>query len=321
MHLQGPSLTQTILHYTPLAVRNSPLVFEFVRQHFPLVRGRSNLFLPSVNTNIILKIQLLIYFVNSIEIASHSSEQTLHANLTEQSRVRKDFYVLQRVYSVKRCTMKRTSWGYLWCICLYALLVRVLVARWPYSGKRKGQLGELGDFEAQRHWMEVTLNLPLGKWYSYDLDHWGIDYPPLTAYVSMICGMIAHWIYPESVALLSSRGEESPQTVALMRGFVILCELLTWFPAALIMAWYLDSSVLLFKGHKKRTGLWLFAIVGAALFQPGSVLIDHAHHQYNCVSLGLALGAVAGIHRDHDLLGAVLFSLRYTSSWLVLFCT
>ncbi len=211
--------------------------------------------------------------------------------------------------------MKEHSHGYLWCLCLFALLVRVLISRWPYSGAKTPPM--FGDFEAQRHWLEVTLNLPIGKWYWYDLQHWGLDYPPLTAYVSMILGMIAHLVYPKSVALVSSRGEESQETVALMRGFVILCDFLTWVPAALIMASYLQSS-----SRKKQTGRkYFFAIVGAALFQPGSVLMDHGHHQYNCVTLGLALGAAAAIHRDRDLLGTILFCLRYASSWLVLFYT
>ncbi len=206
--------------------------------------------------------------------------------------------------------MKGPPSGYLWCLCLFALLVRVLVARWPYSGAKSPPT--YGDFEAQSHWMEVTLHLPIGKWYWADPEYWPLDYPPLTAYVSMICGMIAHWVCPKSVAFLSSRGEESPETVALMRGFVIGCDLLTWFTAALIMAWYLQSSVLSFRGHNmKTTGWWwFFAIVGAALFQPAFVLIDHAHHQYNCIVLGLALGAAAAIHRDHDFLGSVLFCMR-----------
>jgi len=68
-----------------------------------------------------------------------------------------------------------------------------------------------GDYEAQRHWMEITTALPIGDWYGCgrfglcslacgscltsvcehryrqtpdnDLMYWGLDYPPLT-YVS-----------------------------------------------------------------------------------------------------------------------------------------
>jgi hypothetical protein len=78
-----------------------------------------------------------------------------------------------------------------------------------------------GDFEAQRHWMELTVNLPTFQWfgktnligicifkfykvsrYTHELEYWGLDckilnkikliiiflYPPLTAYHSWIFG-------------------------------------------------------------------------------------------------------------------------------------
>ena len=47
-----------------------------------------------------------------------------------------------------------------------------------------------GDYEAQRHWMEITIHLPFQQWYKYDLQYWGLDYPPLTAYVSWLCGKV-----------------------------------------------------------------------------------------------------------------------------------
>ena len=47
-----------------------------------------------------------------------------------------------------------------------------------------------GDYEAQRHWMELTIHLPFHQWYTYDLPYWGLDYPPLTAYASWIFGIM-----------------------------------------------------------------------------------------------------------------------------------
>lgn len=47
-----------------------------------------------------------------------------------------------------------------------------------------------GDYEAQRHWMEITIHLPFQQWYTYDLQFWGLDYPPLTAYHSWLCGKV-----------------------------------------------------------------------------------------------------------------------------------
>ncbi|CAN0551614.1 unnamed protein product [Ectocarpus sp. 12 AP-2014] len=45
----------------------------------------------------------------------------------------------------------------------FALLLRCMVSLWPYSGQ--GERPMYGDYEAQRHWMEITNALPLHQWY------------------------------------------------------------------------------------------------------------------------------------------------------------
>lgn len=79
------------------------------------------------------------------------------------------------------------------CLLLIVLLnvfIRYLVSVFPYSGYATPPM--YGDYEAQRHWMEITLNLPVEKWYvngtDNDLLYWGLDYPPLTAYLSKAFG-------------------------------------------------------------------------------------------------------------------------------------
>lgn len=96
-------------------------------------------------------------------------------------------------------------------ISLFALLVRVAVSLHPYSGA--GIPPKYGDYEAQRHWMEITINLPAKDWYqnstTNDLNYWGLDYPPLTAYQSYIHGLFLKLFDSESVSLFTSRGYES----------------------------------------------------------------------------------------------------------------
>jgi len=96
-------------------------------------------------------------------------------------------------------------------IGLFALLVRVAVSLHPYSGAANPP--KFGDYEAQRHWMEITTNLPVKEWYrnssSNDLSYWGLDYPPLTAYQSFIHGRFLRFFHPDSVSLFTSRGHES----------------------------------------------------------------------------------------------------------------
>jgi alpha-1,3-glucosyltransferase len=81
-------------------------------------------------------------------------------------------------------------------IWLFAILLRLLVGLGSYSGKsvflKKGKNTPplYGDFEAQRHWIEVTSFVDLKEWYFYDLPYWGLDYPPITAYISYIIGLL-----------------------------------------------------------------------------------------------------------------------------------
>jgi hypothetical protein len=97
------------------------------------------------------------------------------------------------------------------CIAVSAFLVRVAVSLHPYSGV--GNPPKYGDFESQRHWMEITLNLPPKEWYrnstTNDLSYWGLDYPPLTAYQSYVHGLLLRFFHPEAVSLFTSRGHES----------------------------------------------------------------------------------------------------------------
>jgi alpha-1,3-glucosyltransferase len=70
----------------------------------------------------------------------------------------------------------------------FATLLKLCIGMGSYSGEKTPPM--YGDYEAQRHWMELTVHLPFRQWYTYDLQYWGLDYPPLTAYVSWICGIV-----------------------------------------------------------------------------------------------------------------------------------
>jgi len=184
-------------------------------------------------------------------------------------------------------------------VALFCLLIRWCVSLEGYSGRRAPPM--FGDYEAQRHWMEITFHLPVGDWYrdtpSNNLQYWGLDYPPLTAYVSYVCGAVCQWLEPASVALGTSHGYESETHKALMRFTVLVLDALVFFPATFWLSKHLRSSA------NKAT------VAGLVLLQPSLILIDHGHFQYNCVSLGLACGAAAALLEGRDVAASVLFCL------------
>ncbi|CAE6390816.1 unnamed protein product [Rhizoctonia solani] len=222
----------------------------------------------------------------TVSLASIGSESTLHGQPHESSARR---FVRWMARNGLR------DWTP-WVIIAGSVLVKCAVGLGGYSGE--GTKPMHGDYEAQRHWMEITYHLPISQWYSYDLPYWGLDYPPLTAYVSWICGFIAHKINPGWVALDASRGYESPTSKHFMRLSVLVLELLVYVPAV-----YVYTRIAL-PGRSRRTqNIALLSV----LLQPALVLVDHGHFQYNSVMLGLALWAANMFHLGHDLMGAVFF--------------
>ncbi|XP_078160065.1 ALG6, ALG8 glycosyltransferase family [Carex rostrata] len=199
-------------------------------------------------------------------------------------------------------------------ICLFSLLVRVIVSLGPYSGQ--GTPPNFGDYEAQRHWMEITLHLSPSDWYrnssDNDLLYWGLDYPPLSAYQSRVHGLILNASLPESVALRTSRGFESHASKLVMRWTVLLSDLAVFFPAALYFLWAYSRS----NSGEMRSLMWLLSMI---LLNPCLVLIDHGHFQYNCISLGLTLGAVAAIFSNNDIVGSILFTLAINHKQMSLY--
>ncbi|KAJ7459872.1 glycosyltransferase family 57 protein [Mycena latifolia] len=181
---------------------------------------------------------------------------------------------------------------------LASTCIKVCVGLGPYSGE--GTPPMFGDYEAQRHWMELAIHLPIRRWYNYDSEYWGLDYPPLTAYVSWLCGIVGHWLEPSWVALDTSRGIETEASKIFMRSTVVLLDAVIYVPALLMFTRIWQAS------RSKRTQNLALVIL---LFQPALLLVDFGHFQYNSVMLGFALLAINFFALGRDLAGAVCFVL------------
>eukprot|EP00742_Colponemidia_sp_Colp-10_P009760 GILJ01010675.1.p1 GENE.GILJ01010675.1~~GILJ01010675.1.p1 ORF type:complete len:523 (+),score=18.04 GILJ01010675.1:25-1569(+) len=197
-------------------------------------------------------------------------------------------------------------------VVVFAVLARYLVSLHSYSGMSKPPM--FGDFEAQRHWCELTINLPPTEWYTNstnnDLMYWGLDYPPLTAYVSWGCGKLGSFLEPESMALYTSRGYETESNKVFMRLTVL----------ALDIAIFISSIVCFVQTYLKRFRTTSSALLtGLILLQPAYILIDHGHFQYNCVMLGLTVWAICFIIKGHYFWGSVMFCLALNFKQMALY--
>lgn len=196
------------------------------------------------------------------------------------------------------------------------IILRSLVGLHPHSGESEDHNNEAtygGDFEAQRHWMEITLHLPISSWYHHDLQYWGLDYPPLTAYVSYVCGWFSNILVgPHSVSLYTSRGIEDPIHKSFMRATVLLLDLAVYFPAVWVAAKQL---------HPGGGTRFLWTVV-LSLSQPAIILIDHGHFQYNTVALGLALWSFYFMTKgkfSDCVLGSIFFCLALNFKQMTLY--
>ncbi|KAI8802189.1 glycosyl transferase [Cladochytrium replicatum] len=188
-----------------------------------------------------------------------------------------------------------------------AVLIRACVGLHTHSGFNAPPLH--GDFEAQRHWLEITLHLPISQWYKYDLEYWGLDYPPLTAYHSLLLGWIADWINPSWVALDDSRGLETHEVRAFMRFTALATELGIYVPAV----WLIVHSWCKHRSNALPTSLLVI------LLQPALILIDHGHFQYNSAMLGFAHWAVVMFDRKQYAIGSIFFCLSLCFKQMALY--
>ena len=196
-------------------------------------------------------------------------------------------------------------------------LLRVLVGFQPHSGQDNYHglhAAYGGDFEVQRHWMEITYHLPLREWYYDDPTYFGLDYPPLTAYVSYVCGYLSDKLVgPHSVALFESRGLEDPTHKAFMRATVLVTDLLVFGSAV----WYMTKPQEESNHHLQS--LCSFAFV---MSQPAILLIDHGHFQYNTFALGLSLWAFYYMSKPghvNCIFGSVFYCLALSFKQMTLY--
>jgi alpha-1,3-glucosyltransferase len=200
-------------------------------------------------------------------------------------------------------------------ILVLAITIRLLIGQWNYSGYGNGPM--FGDFEAQRHWLEITVSLPIGDWYrnttNNDLQYWGLDYPPVTAYFSLLFGTIANNVYPKLVALFSSRGIETTIGKMFMRWTVIISDLLVFIPAVFLICKRYHQYNKVEAQHVITINLL------SVLFLPSLLLIDHGHFQYNSVCIGFALLAIDRFLNGSDLLGCVLYCLSLNYKQMALY--
>lgn len=199
------------------------------------------------------------------------------------------------------------KWTFYIFVAGLGLLLRSIVSLHPHSGQNRPPM--YGDYEAQRHWQEITVNLKTRNWYrnttKNDLNYWGLDYPPLTAYHSWLMGKVAKAIDPSFVKLQQSRGISNDSHKLFMRSTVLAIDAMIYLPSLLAICSAIYDKFLDPELGVKISYLQLILCIT----YPGQILIDNGHFQYNNVSLGFMIFAVAALLNDKYFWGSFFFSL------------
>lgn len=238
----------------------------------------------------------------NVKLKRSATPKTARATASRQKRpiaAKKSIYHDSPIYDMLHEFEKAPhQWAARYILVLTAIILRSAVGLGSFLGE--GQLPIHGDFEAQRHWMEITTHLPISQWYFYDLEYWGLDYPPLTAFHLYIFGKVGTFINPEWFALNSSRGIESDGVKTFMRMSSLISEMIVYVPALF--------GVISLVGKQLRVSrMDQIVITCIILCQPSLVMIDHGHFQFNSVMLGTFLFSILDLLKENYILSAVWF--------------
>jgi alpha-1,3-glucosyltransferase len=155
------------------------------------------------------------------------------------------------------------------------------------------------DYEAQRHWMEITYHLPLRQWYRYD-HLLGSGLSTLNAYASWLCGYVRSII---------SRGLETASSKVYMRATVLIFDALIYIPA---LVHFITSSSSTRSNRARPIALLTL------LSQPSLLLVDNGRFQCDSVMPGLMLQALARVETYSIPYVSLLVSV--SSRWHYIIC-
>ena len=158
-----------------------------------------------------------------------------------------------------------------------------------------------------RNWLAVC-SRPVSRWYVDATSEWTLDYPPLFGWFARLVSIAARRVDP-GMLTLSSAPYDSPATTTFMRCSVIASDALL---AAGAFAWVAAAGKKTNGRGKKTNGRGRQRQRAIAtilvLLNPGLLLVDHVHFQYNGALFGLLSCALAAVRARRPVLAAALFS-------------
>ncbi|KAK2726179.1 hypothetical protein QYM36_000581 [Artemia franciscana] len=159
------------------------------------------------------------------------------------------------------------------------------------------------DFQVHRNWLAITKSLPLEKWYYDNTSVWTLDYPPFFAWLEYILSQLAVVIDPEMVKL-NNIDYKSEAAIIFQRSSVILLDFVYYYGAYLVCSSFMPVDTRTAK--LSSTNVIAFILLAS---NPGLLMVDHIHFQYNGFLSGLLFISIAHIRQGNFLASAFWFAV------------
>jgi alpha-1,3-glucosyltransferase len=174
------------------------------------------------------------------------------------------------------------------------------------------------DFEVHRNWLAITSSLPVRQWYYEATSEWTLDYPPFFAWFEYGLSLLAPY-YDAEMLKVHNIMYASAGTILFQRLSVIVTDLLLFLAIRHFVA-----RPTPFPGEKAGDSSslqhqWMLTLL--VFSNPGLMLVDHIHFQYNGVLLGLFIFSISYIQRGQDLPGAVLFAILLCTKHIFIYAS
>ncbi|XP_059060050.1 probable dolichyl pyrophosphate Glc1Man9GlcNAc2 alpha-1,3-glucosyltransferase [Achroia grisella] len=149
------------------------------------------------------------------------------------------------------------------------------------------------DFEVHRNWLAVTHNLSIDQWYYDSTSEWTLDYPPFFAWLEYMLSHVAKYFDPKMLNV-TSLNYASDMTIWFQRLSVIVLDLI-------YICGVKSCSNLIGNGK-----LLVFILL---ISNPGLLMVDHIHFQYNGFLYGFLLLSISNIITSNYIQSAIWFAV------------
>ncbi|XP_067129846.1 dolichyl pyrophosphate Glc1Man9GlcNAc2 alpha-1,3-glucosyltransferase [Centruroides vittatus] len=161
------------------------------------------------------------------------------------------------------------------------------------------------DFEVHRNWLAITHSLPVSKWYYESTSQWTLDYPPLFAWFEFLLSHLAKFFDPAMLNVMKLNYATMP-TVFFQRLSVIISDFVY------IYAVKQFSHIVMERNRFNQNDPWIergMIITMLLLWNPGLLMVDHIHFQYNGMLSGILLLSMARMIQEKYLEATFWFSV------------